>query len=62
MTPAYPLVVQSRSGPGTCTGVGDYVIDDQGMEYRIISHAEANMIRNSTAEHVYALYPDGTIR
>jgi len=44
------------------TGEGDTLIGSDGNRYRIVSSAEADMIRSGTAGDVRALHHDGTIR
>jgi len=55
-------VVNRLPGPGTCTGEGDILIDNQGGRWRVVSDAEAQMMRQGTMVTAIAtLYPNGTI-
>jgi hypothetical protein len=58
----YPRVVGREPGPGTISGDGDTLIADDGSRYRVVSDAEARMLRQGTGNTVRTLYPDGTIR
>ena len=55
-------VVKRESGPQTCPGPGDYVVDQLGNRYRQIDADQAAALRSQTAGCVYTLMPDGTIR
>ena len=58
----YPRVVGREPGPGTATGEGDTLIDNNGNRYRVVSDAEAAMLRSGTGSNVRELHNDGTIR
>lgn len=45
-------VVSSQPGPGTMTGDGDILTDENGSRWRVISEAEASIARNSTGGYV----------